>query len=107
MKKDEVDAVRAERETMGRLKLAAPRAAGQRVALANLMATRASAVEAAKQAHAQLQCLLVSSRDSLWSPYGGPKGRNHPDMSAPSCHHVALVPRRGHNCLPQEAPVGW
>lgn len=74
VKNDEVDAVRAAREALGRDKLAEPRAQGRRACLAALLCARASAVEAAKQARVQFQALVVTSPEALRAHFGGLKG---------------------------------
>jgi transposase len=65
VKNDQVDAVRAAKEALGRDKLAEPRAGGARASLAVLASARASAVEAAKQARTQFQSLVVSAPSAL------------------------------------------
>jgi len=75
VKNDEVDAIRAAREALGRDKLASPRAPGRRAALAGLLVTRASAVEGAKVARTQLQSLLVSGPEAIGARLSGLKGR--------------------------------
>lgn len=74
VKSDEVDAVRAAREALGRDKLAEPRGPGRRACLAALLCTRASAVEAAKQARTQLQSLLVTGPEPLRAQLGRRRG---------------------------------
>jgi transposase len=61
VKNDQVDAVRAAKEALGRDQLAEPRSGRARAALAVLTSARASAVEAAKQARTQFQSLLVAA----------------------------------------------
>jgi hypothetical protein len=64
-KSDPLDAVRAAREALGRDRLAQPRAAGHRAALAVRLAARRSAVQAATDAQRQLHALVVAAPDSL------------------------------------------
>jgi transposase len=65
VKNDQVDAVRAAKEALGRDKLAEPRAGEARAALAVLTSARASAVESAKQARPQFQSLVVGAPGPL------------------------------------------
>jgi transposase len=60
-KSDPIDATRAAREALGRDRLAQPRAAGHRAALAARLAARRSAVQAATDAQRQLHALVVTA----------------------------------------------
>lgn len=64
-KSDPLDAVRAGREALAREHLAQPRAAGERAALAVLMAARRSAVDASTVAQRQLHALVVAAPETL------------------------------------------
>jgi transposase len=64
-KSDPLDAIRAAREALGRDRLAQPRAAGQRAALAVRLAARRSAVQATTDAQRQLHALVVAAPDAL------------------------------------------
>jgi transposase len=66
-KSDPLDATRAAREALARDRLAQPRAAGQRAALAARLAARRSAVQAATDAQRQLHALVVAAPDTLRS----------------------------------------
>jgi transposase len=70
-KSDPIDAARAARDALARPVLAAPRAAGERAALAALLATRGSAVDAASTAKRQLQALLVTAPELLRARFRG------------------------------------
>jgi transposase len=60
-KSDPIDATRAAREALSRDRLAQPRAAGQRAALAVRLAARRSAVQATTDAQRQLHALVVAA----------------------------------------------
>jgi transposase len=64
-KSDRIDAVRAGREALAREHLAQPRAAGERAALAVLLAARRSAVDASAVAQQQLQSFVVAAPEQL------------------------------------------
>ncbi len=64
-KSDPIDATRAAREALGRDRLAQPRAAGQRAALAVRLAARRSAVQAATDAQRQLHALVVAAPETF------------------------------------------
>jgi hypothetical protein len=64
-KSDPLDAVRAGREALAREHLAQPRAAGERAALAVLLAARRSAVDASTVAQRQLHALVVAAPEQL------------------------------------------
>lgn len=64
-KSDALDAVRAGREALAREHLAQPRAAGERAALAVLLAARRSAVDASTVAQRQLHSLVVAAPEQL------------------------------------------
>jgi transposase len=64
-KSDPLDAVRAGREALAREHLAQPRAAGERAALAVLMAARRSAVDASAIAQRQLHALVVAAPETI------------------------------------------
>lgn len=64
-KSDPLDAVRAGREALSRKHLAQPRAAGERAALAVLLAARRSAVDASTVAQRQLHSLVVAAPEQL------------------------------------------
>jgi transposase len=70
-KSDPLDAVRAAREALSRDHLAQPRAAGERAALAALLAARRSAVDAAVVAQQQLHALVTTAPDGLRSRFRG------------------------------------
>jgi transposase len=74
-KSDALDAVRAGREALAREHLAQPRAAGERAALAVLLAVRRSAVEAATVAQRQLQALVIAAPETLRDRFRGQSGR--------------------------------
>ncbi len=74
-KSDALDAVRAGREALAREHLAQPRAAGERAALAVLLAARRSAVDAASIAQRQLQALVVAAPEALRGRFRGQTGR--------------------------------
>ena len=74
-KSDALDAVRAGREALAREHLAQPRAAGERTALAVLLAARRSAVDAATVAQRQLQALIVTAPELLRGRFRGQSGR--------------------------------
>jgi hypothetical protein len=64
-KSDPIDATRAAREALGRDRLAQPRAAGQRAALAVRLAARRSAVQATTDAQCQLHALVVAAPETF------------------------------------------
>jgi len=64
-KSDPLDAIRAAREALGRNRLAQPRAAGHRAALAVRLAARRSAVQATSDAQRQLHALVVAAPETL------------------------------------------
>jgi transposase len=64
-KPDPIDATRAAREALGRDRLAQPRAAGQRAALAVRLAARRSAVQATTDAQRQLHALVVAAPETF------------------------------------------
>lgn len=64
-KSDPLDAVRAGREALAREHLAQPRSAGERAALAVLMAARRSAVDASAVAQRQLHSLVVAAPETI------------------------------------------
>jgi transposase len=64
-KSDPLDAIRAAREAMSRDKLGTPRATGDRQALSVLLATRRSAVAAAREAQQQLFSLVIAAPECL------------------------------------------
>ena len=64
-KSDPLDAIRAAREALARPRLGAPRAGGDRQALAVLLTVRRSAVEAAGDAQRQLLSLLIAAPEPL------------------------------------------
>jgi transposase len=64
-KSDRLDAIRAGREALAREHLAQPRAAGQRAALAVLLAARRSAVDASTVAQRQLHALVIAAPEAL------------------------------------------
>ena len=71
-KTDELDAIRAARETLGRAKLASPRAyQGFREALRVHMVARDSAVRARTAAINELKAFVVTAHDTLRSELGG------------------------------------
>jgi hypothetical protein len=70
-KSDPLDAARAAREALGRDRLAQPRAAGHRAALAVRLTARRSAVQAATDAQRQLHALVVAAPDALRSRLRG------------------------------------
>jgi transposase len=72
---DPLDAVRAARDALARTSLAEPRAAGRRAALAVLLATRRSAVEASIVAQQQLHALLVAAPELLRARFRGQSTR--------------------------------
>ena len=67
-KTDALDAVRAAREALAHDHLAQPRRRGSREAIRVLLATRAGAVEARRQAISQLKALIVNAPESLRQP---------------------------------------
>lgn len=64
-KSDPLDAMRAGREALAREHLAQPRAAGERAALAVLLAARRSAVDASTVAQLQLNSLMVAAPEII------------------------------------------
>jgi transposase len=64
-KSDELDAIRAAREALGRSKLAQPRARGEREAMRCLLITREGAVRDRTRATNQLKAMIVSAPDEL------------------------------------------
>ena len=70
-KSDPLDAVRAGREALAREHLAQPRAAGERAALAVLLAARRSAVDAATDAQRQLHALVIAAPETLRARFRG------------------------------------
>lgn len=64
-KSDPLDAIRAAREALSRDHLGTPRSGGQRQALAVLLTTRRSAVDAAGDARRQLFSLIIAAPDSV------------------------------------------
>jgi transposase len=78
-KSDPLDAVRAAREALSREHLAQPRAAGERAALAVLLAARRSAVETATDAKCQLHALITTAPDALRARF---RGQSTPKMLA-------------------------
>jgi transposase len=64
-KSDELDAVRAAREALGRDRLAAPRARGEREAMRVLVTTREGAVRDRTRAMNQLKAAIVSAPEDL------------------------------------------
>ena len=81
-KSDPLDAVRAARDALARATLAQPRAAGRRAALAALLATRRSAVEASIVAQQQLHALLVAAPELLRARCRGQSTRQLIDTCA-------------------------
>lgn len=73
-KSDELDAVRAAREALGREKLAEPRARGDREALRCVLVTREGAVRDRTRAINQLKAMVVSAPDTLRSRLRGVGG---------------------------------
>jgi transposase len=90
-KSDPLDAVRAARDALGRASLAEPRAAGRRAALAALLATRRSAVEASIVAQQQLHALLVAAPELLRARFRGQGTRQLID----TCARLRLRPSWG------------
>jgi transposase len=78
-KSDPLDAVRAAREALAREHLAQPRAAGERAALAVLLAARRSVVEAATDAKCQLHALVTTAPETLRAKF---RGQTTPTMLA-------------------------
>lgn len=74
-KSDPLDATRAAREALAREHLAQPRAAGERAALALLLAARRSAVEAATVAQLQLHALITAAPETLRARFRGQSTR--------------------------------
>lgn len=74
-KSDEVDAVRAARELLGRAHLSQPRRGGRRAAIRVLLRTRESAVLARTQAINQLKALIVAAPEELRSGLRPLKGK--------------------------------
>ncbi|WP_207619739.1 transposase [Nocardioides sp. IC4_145] len=70
-KSDPLDAIRAAREALARPRLGAPRAGGDRQALAVLLTVRRSAVEAAGDAQRQLLSLLIAAPEPLGAKFHG------------------------------------
>jgi transposase len=70
-KSDPLDAVRAGREALAREHLAEPRAAGERAALAVLLAARRSAVDASTIAQNQFHALVVAAPEQLRARFRG------------------------------------
>jgi transposase len=70
-KSDPLDAVRAGREALAREQLAQPRSAGERAALAVLLAARRSAVDASTVAQRQLHSLVIAAPETLRSRFRG------------------------------------
>jgi len=64
-KTDDIDAIRAGREALARPDLPNPKARQERAALAVMVNTRRSAVDAAKVAQIQLQALIVTAPEQL------------------------------------------
>lgn len=64
-KSDEIDAIRAAREALGRKHLAQPRRRGEREAIRVLKVTRRQAVRVQSQALSQLKALVVNAPDDL------------------------------------------
>jgi transposase len=79
---DPLDAVRAARDALARDALAQPRAAGRRAALAALLTTRRSAVEASVVAQQQLHALLVAAPEVLRARFRGQSTRQLIDTCA-------------------------
>ncbi|MGH8914210.1 MAG: IS110 family transposase, partial [Acidimicrobiia bacterium] len=73
-KSDELDAVRAAREVLGRTKLAQPRARGEREALRCLLVTREGAVRDRTRAINQLKAMIVSAPEGLRTKVRGLNG---------------------------------
>ena len=74
-KSDPLDAVRAGRDALAREHLAQPRSAGQRSALAVLLAARRSAVEGATDAQRQLHALVITAPETLRAKFRGQSTR--------------------------------
>jgi hypothetical protein len=72
-KSDPLDATRAAREALARTHLAQPRAAGERAALAVLLAARRSAVDGATVAQRQLHALVTAAPEELRARFRGHK----------------------------------
>ncbi len=70
-KSDPLDAVRAGREALAREHLAAPRAAGERAALAVRLAARRSAVDASTVAQRQLLALIIAAPETIRARFRG------------------------------------
>jgi hypothetical protein len=68
-KSDRLDAIRAGREALAREHLAAPRAAGERTALAVRLAARRSAVDAATVTQQQLHALITAAPEAIRSRF--------------------------------------
>lgn len=74
-KSDEIDAIRAARELLGRTHLSEPRHGGRRAAIRVLLRTRESAVGARTRAVNQLKSLIVGAPEELRSSLRGLSGK--------------------------------
>lgn len=81
-KTDEIDAVRAAREALARPDLPRPKARDQRAALAVLLTTRRSAVDAAQTAQVQLHALIVTAPEALRARFREHNSRHLVDAAA-------------------------
>jgi transposase len=70
-KSDVIDAERAARDALARVRLAAPKTGGQRAALQMLLTARRAAVEAAGDAQRQLRALVITAPEQVRARFRG------------------------------------
>jgi transposase len=114
-KSDELDAVRAAREALGREKLAQPRARGEREALRCLLVTREGAVRDRTRAINQLKAMVVSAPDTLRAKLRGVNGaklvsacgglRHRPNVTSDEHAAIACLQRLARRIQHLEAEI--
>ena len=70
-KSDEIDAERAARDALARVRLAAPKTGPQRAGLAMLLTARRAAVQAATDAQGQLRALVITAPEPVRARFRG------------------------------------
>jgi transposase len=80
-KSDVIDAERAARDALSRVRLAAPKTGPQRAALAVLLTARRSAVDAATTAQRQLRALVITAPEQVRARFRGHSTRTMVDIA--------------------------
>lgn len=110
-KSDDLDAVRAAREALGRDHLALPRARGDREALRVLTTARAGAVVAGTKAINQLKALIVNAPNRCVSSYATPPATSNYAAApgyAPNQHTRSNIgPPSARSAGPPAEPSRW